>query len=262
MSSALTDINLPRIDLERSPNSDVHLISRIQDALDSQGCIIIENAVDTLFIDSANAMINASLASIGYDYPCNSHEVTEILRNNKHVQSTLYDNLIYMPLKNELFLASSRIRSISHALFNNPVLYEKSPLRIDVPYDLSEMTLWHQDYFYVKGNMQVLTLYIPLNDLDYLGGALSVCPGSHCAGPLPHCLNWGKKSYPENTGVFGSVCCELKAGSALVFNSLLLHQTNPNLSEYVNFNIQYRIADKMNRHNPKMGKLIPIPAPN
>lgn len=255
------DINLPCIDLNSYINSEPQSRSIIQDALEHHGCIHIENAVNDLFLKSAKDMVNASLTNLGFEYPCNSSEITEILRNNKNIQSALYDTLIKAPLKNQLFVTSPGIRLISNILFENPVLYEKSPLRIDVPYDLTEMTLWHQDYYYVRGNVEVITFYIPLNDLDYLGGALSVCPGSHSGGPSPHSLRWGKKSYPDNIADLSSVCCELKAGSALVFNSLLFHHTNPNLSEIVNFNIQYRISDRILLHNPKMGKLIPIPAP-
>jgi ectoine hydroxylase-related dioxygenase (phytanoyl-CoA dioxygenase family) len=154
------------------------------------------------------------------------------------------------------------MQSVVSCLFDEPILYEKSPLRVDVPFDLREMTLWHQDFYYVKGSVDVVTFYMPLNDLDYLGGALSICPGSHKLGPLPHDLKWGKKSYPSYAGSLASMCCELAAGSALVFNSLLLHQTNPNYSELVNFNIQYRVSDKQYLHNPQMGNLIPIPNPS
>lgn len=260
MTPALTKPIIPRIDFSTYLISDEQLSFQILSALNIHGCIVIENIVDSFFIASAKAMVNSSLAKVGYESSCDSLKVAEVLKQQKPVQSTLYDELIKNPLKNKLFLDSTHVQKVSHILFGNPVLYEKSPLRIDVPYDLAEMTLWHQDYFYVRGSTDVVTFYMPLNNLDYLGGALSVCPGSHHAGPLPHCLNWGKKFYPENSASFAGVSCELKAGSALIFNSLLLHQTNPNLSDFVNFNIQYRISDMMAKHNPKMGKLIPIPA--
>lgn len=259
MNSVHVDKLIPRIDIESAVRSKNQTYSLVKDALHKHGCIVLENLIDSSFIESMKDMINAALEDLGYNYPCDSPKIAEVLKDNKHVQSALYDKLIGMPRKNQLLLAYPRIREVLHNLFHEPILYQKSPLRIDVPFDLSEMTLWHQDYFYVKGSFEVLTLYIPLDNIDYISGALSVCPGSHTDGPVPHRLKWGKKSYPDNTAKLTGVCCELKAGSALVFNALVFHQTNPNYSELVNYNIQYRISEKVFYHNPKMGDIIHVP---
>ena len=250
--------NILRLDLDSFSGTEVQLCAQIREALDDQGCLVIEHAFDASSLQSISDIINITLESVGVQRCCDSPDLATILQRNVHMQAALYERLIGMSQKNELFLTSSRMQKVACCLFKAPVLYEKSPLRVDVPFDLREMTLWHQDFFYVKGNADVLTFYIPLNDLDYLGGALSVCPGSHKRGPLPHELKWGKKSYPKDVGSLASVCCELRAGSALVFNSLLLHQTNPNYTGLVNFNIQYRVSDKQYEHNPQMGNLIPI----
>lgn len=251
--------NILRVNVDSFFGAEAQLGALIREALDDQGCFVIEHGFDASTISSISGTINNTLESIGIHYTCDSPELSVILQKNKHMQSALYDSLISMPQKNDFFLTSARMQAVVSCLFEEPILYEKSPLRVDVPFDLREMTLWHQDFFYVKGSLDVLTFYIPLNDLDYLGGALSICPGSHKTGPLPHGLNWGKKSYPNGAGSLASVCCELRAGSALVFSSLLLHQTNPNYSELVNYNIQYRVSDKRCAHNPQMGKLIPMP---
>lgn len=254
--------NILRLDVNSFSGAKAHLAASIREALDDQGCFVIEPGFDAFTMNSISALINKALKEIGIDHACDSPEASDMLQKNKHMQSALYDRLISLPEKNNLFSTSSCIQSVVSCLFDEPVLYEKSPLRVDVPFDLREMTLWHQDFFYVKGSVDVVTFYMPLNDLDYLGGALSVCPGSHKSGPLPHALSWGKKSYPNYAGSLANVCCELRAGSALVFNSLLLHQTNPNYSELVNFNIQYRVSGKRCSHNPQMGNLIPIPNPS
>jgi ectoine hydroxylase-related dioxygenase (phytanoyl-CoA dioxygenase family) len=250
-----------RLDLDLFSGTEDELCALIREALDVQGCFIVENVFNNLTLESISDSINLALKTIGIYQTCHSRDVSTMLRKNKHMQSALYDQLISMPKKNDFFLGASSMQRVASCLFQEPILYEKSPLRVDVPFDLTEMTLWHQDYFYVRGNVDVLTFYIPLRDLDYLSGALSICLGSHKSGPLDHGLSWGKKSYPVDVGSFPSVHCELRAGSALVFNSLLLHQTNPNYSEFINYNIQYRVSDNRYLHSSQMGSLLPIPQP-
>jgi hypothetical protein len=159
--------NILRLDVNSFSGTEAHLAALIREALDDQGCFVIEPGFDTFTMSSISSAIDDALKDIGIDHACDSPEASDMLQKNRHMQSALYDRLISMPEKNIFFLTSSCMQSVVSCLFDEPVLYEKSPLRVDVPFDLSEMTLWHQDFFYVKGSVDVVTFYIPLNDLDY-----------------------------------------------------------------------------------------------
>jgi ectoine hydroxylase-related dioxygenase (phytanoyl-CoA dioxygenase family) len=193
----------------------------------------------------------------GIDSPWCSPQTANALAN-KQTQTEIYDELQKDNTRINVALRSKKFRQLSRALFDHPILYSKAPFRIDAPLDLTEMTLWHQDYYYVKGNTQTLTIYMPLRDLDYLSGSLSLIPESHLLGPLDHNISWGKKSYPCVAPSLKHITLSMPRGSALIFNSLLLHSTNPNYSDGINFNIQWRISEKNMEHHARMGEVLEI----
>ena len=59
----------------------------------------------------------------------------------------------------------------------------KIPLRFDLPGVSRELAIWHQDYWYVKGNVDVVTAWVPMQDTPYELGCVMVMPGSHKLGP-------------------------------------------------------------------------------
>lgn len=188
----------------------------------------------------------------GIDSPWCSPQTTGALAN-KQTQTNLYDDLQKDNTRINVALQSQKFRRLACALFDHPILYSKAPFRIDAPMNLSEMTLWHQDHYYVKGNTQTLTIYTPLRDLDYLSGSLSLSPESHLLGPLDHNIGWGKKRYPCIAPSLKHITLSMPKGSALIFSSLLLHSTNPNYSDSINFNIQLRISELSLKHHASMG---------
>lgn len=153
----------------------------------------------------------------------------------------VYDSVRDHPLG----LAIGRLPALRQAvksLIDEPVLYNKVPLRIDVPFDNKELAFWHQDHFYVQGNSRELTIWIPLQDTLAHHGALSVMKGSHHEGPVPHSLRVGKKTLP--VGIFDSPIniVEMKRGDALVFSSFLVHSSNLNISDRIRYSIQLRYS--------------------
>lgn len=129
------------------------------------------------------------------------------------------------------------------SLMEEPMLYNKVPLRIDVPFVNKELAFWHQDDFYVQGNARELTAWIPLQDTKAHHGALSVMKGSHKGGPIPHTLKVGKKTLPE--GIFENPVniVEMNRGDVLIFSSYLVHSSNLNISDAIRYSIQLRYSD-------------------
>ncbi|MGH7780289.1 MAG: phytanoyl-CoA dioxygenase family protein [Candidatus Binataceae bacterium] len=92
---------------------------------------------------------------------------------------------------------------------------------------------WHQDngYTYVEPQ-QYLTCWIPLTDADEKNGCPWVIPGGHLRGTLKHNLTelgWvcRDEDGPEAMPV------PARAGSVVVFSSLMPHRTGPNLTKEV-----------------------------
>jgi ectoine hydroxylase-related dioxygenase (phytanoyl-CoA dioxygenase family) len=65
-------------------------------------------------------------------------------------------------------------------------------------------------------------------------------PGSHRLGPLAHDLAVGKKRVPGT--IFGNPIrmIEMRKGDLLLFNALLLHSGNLNLSAGIRYSVQAR----------------------
>lgn len=92
---------------------------------------------------------------------------------------------------------------------------------------------WHQDncYTYIEPQ-QYLTCWIPLTDADQKNGCPWVIPGGHLRGTLKHHLTelgWvcRDEDGPEAAPM------PVRAGSVLVFSSLMPHRTGPNLTREV-----------------------------
>jgi ectoine hydroxylase-related dioxygenase (phytanoyl-CoA dioxygenase family) len=103
---------------------------------------------------------------------------------------------------------------------------------------------WHQDNGYVPVKPEeYLTCWLALEDATVENGCIWVLPGSHQQGLVEHKdTPIGKQGYlgeDEGTAV------PLKKGSMVVFSSLLLHRSGPNLSNTTRkaYILQYTPAD-------------------
>ena len=159
--------------------------------------------------------------------------------SNPNIVSKVYDEI----LSHKCFLELGGAKEIAeyvHLFIGQPLLYKKIPFRIDVPFNIKEFAYWHQDDFYVKGNQGEITAWMPLFDTFMQQGCLSVMPGSHKLGNIPHTIAAGKKSLP--LGVYDREIrmIEMERGDCLFFSSLLLHSSNINISEEIRYSLQLR----------------------
>ena len=94
---------------------------------------------------------------------------------------------------------------------------------------------YHQDspYWPVEP-MELLTMWIALDDATPENGCLRYLKGSHKQGPLPHDERLGHHRLPEGwrdlPGSPEEVMVPIPAGSAICHHSLVLHETAPNSS--------------------------------
>ncbi|MFC4775519.1 phytanoyl-CoA dioxygenase family protein [Paenibacillus sp. GCM10023252] len=100
----------------------------------------------------------------------------------------------------------------------------------------------HQDYpYFPHARHSMLAASMHLDDSDLENGCLSVIPGSHKQGPLPHVgahyLN--HKEYPLSLGT----PCPAQAGDVLFFNYLTIHGSDVNRSERPRRNVLFQYRD-------------------
>lgn len=105
----------------------------------------------------------------------------------------------------------------------------------------------HQDYFYVKGSVNTITVWAPLDDYEAQNGTLSFIDSSHKKG-----------LFPVTGGVTGEMRCDIadcvdekyewpkfnvERGDALIFTSLTVHKAMPNLTNRFRLSFDTRYSD-------------------
>lgn len=96
---------------------------------------------------------------------------------------------------------------------------------------------WHQDSGYVVANggpadhAPYLTCWCPLEDATIENGTISLIPGSHRAGILPHIREGGTGDLVCPAADRRALRIDARAGDVVAFSSLLLHASGPNRSD-------------------------------
>lgn len=233
----------------------------INSQFNRDGFVHLKNILPSTFFEGLNQRFLTTLNEIsGCQFAdAYSPEVAIWLSKNRAFQTELYDALQKSPILIELGKNETVTGFVRQILESDFGLLEKIPFRIDAPRETSELAVWHQDYFYVKGNTSIVTAWIPFQNTPFTMGCLSVMPQSHKLGVLDHSINILKKKYiPENIYHNSFNYCEMNKGDVLFFHALLLHCSNINFSDSVRCSIQPRYSRLFEPTDPSMGKLFPI----
>lgn len=91
---------------------------------------------------------------------------------------------------------------------------------------------WHQDNGYTPlVPEEYITCWLALDDADLDNGCLWVIPGSHCNGTIKHNNGAGPFRVGHDGPAEDGVAVPVKRGSVLVFSSLLMHRSGPNVTD-------------------------------
>jgi phytanoyl-CoA hydroxylase len=91
---------------------------------------------------------------------------------------------------------------------------------------------WHQDNGYTPlVPEEYVTCWLALDDADLDNGCLWVIPGSHRQGTLPHRNGAGPFRVGHDGPDVDGVAVPVARGSVLVFSSLLMHRSGPNVTD-------------------------------
>lgn len=113
---------------------------------------------------------------------------------------------------------------------------------------------WHQDSQYYGAESQharIITVWIPLVDVDETNGCLQVMPGSFAWGLL-----YSKRGKDQNMRTFENVedrgiapvRLPMRKGDIFLFSNLTFHQSTLNLTEAVRWSIDIRYARIAAKH--------------
>ena len=129
-------------------------------------------------------------------------------------------------------------------------------IRFKMPTGGESVFPWHQDSIYYNGNVdpgeqvtlseesQILTVWIPMVDVDERNGCLQVISGSHKRGLRPAHHDENRRLVPmEDIESWGEVQnVHMKVGDVLVFGNLTFHRSLENTSEDIRWSIDLRYS--------------------
>jgi len=187
-----------------------------------------------------------------------SPDLVEYFEAHPDVESRVYDAIREPDWLEQFSLHPEIVEPVRSILGAEVELLGKIPFRIDLPRSVQELAFWHQDHFYVRGNTSIVTAWVPMQSTRFLHGALSVMPGSHLLGAVPHELKIGKRDVPATVFDREIRMVEMEKGDLLLFDSLLLHSGNLNMSEGIRYSIQARYTPAGGAVDPGMGGSVPV----
>ena len=129
-------------------------------------------------------------------------------------------------------------------------------LRFKMPAGEPSAFPWHQDSVYYNANMapgqqetpteesQILTVWIPLVDVDEQNGPLQMVSGSHKHGLQPARRNAKGRRVPLiDVGTLGAVETQtMRVGDVLIFGNLTFHRSLANDSDAIRWSIDLRYS--------------------
>jgi ectoine hydroxylase-related dioxygenase (phytanoyl-CoA dioxygenase family) len=174
----------------------------------------------------------------------NSHEFYQCIE--ALMSKELIHSLSYAP---QLNLMLSGL--LGQSVFPHP----RKMLRISYPYEMNpnDLTPAHQDVFYVRGEPDTFTVWIPLGQFDYTQGGLEVAPKTHLGGLYPTKGNdEGRFQCTAATGELDQLrwChADFNWGDALIMHSLTLHRAIKNLGKGFRLSLDTRFSSAFGHIN-------------
>ena len=129
-------------------------------------------------------------------------------------------------------------------------------LRFKMPTGDDSVFPWHQDSIYYNGNAnpdqsvvlsersQILTVWIPMVDVDGKNGCLQIIPGSHKRGLRPAQRDGNGRQVPiEDVETWADIKnIKMKVGDVCVFGNLNFHRSLANISDEIRWSIDLRYS--------------------
>jgi hypothetical protein len=99
----------------------------------------------------------------------------------------------------------------------------------------------HQDYVHIQGTARTYTVWLPLHDVPGEMGGLAVAEGSHRAGVHSFTVAKGAGGLETDASFEGAWRTgPFRAGDALIFHSMAVHQGRPNLTPCLRHSLDAR----------------------
>lgn len=236
--------------LEPFFNSSLTDTSNWIDSLKERGYLFFPNFLNRMEVVSVRKQILEKLKK--EDWITSTDEDYKIQEPVRWINSPEFYRCIdsFMQIEDLHLLGkhSSLIKLMEHLLGETVFAHPRKMIRTSYPIHMNKKDLIppHQDVFYVRGELDTFTVWIPLGDYPLSKGGLRVAEGSHKQTLLP--------TAPTSEGRFGCKLADIneenflwkqssvKMGDILVFHSLTLHAASPNIEDQIRLSVDCRFS--------------------
>ena len=126
------------------------------------------------------------------------------------------------------------LTGIMRHITGDPLLVHRRKIgRMTFPQNMKQTIQAHQDWYYIRGNVDTYTMWMPLGDCPMELGGLEVMAGSHKAGFIDHrrlpevnvAFALEEDQWPQGLAWHAS---DFEMGDVLIFHSYTIHRALPN----------------------------------
>ncbi len=198
-------------------------------------------------------------------------EATRVLRECGKPGTTVYVSVAAVNARYYRLADDPRVVSILQAIMPKGVMFlsDKFVFKTGAK---KFATPWHIDAFYWRNTRPKLSVWIALDDVSAVNGALKVIPRSHLREWKPHVENDMGNTNGEFAHVISDtpwkpedeVICEIRKGGAIFFSDRLVHGSCTNLSGQDRYAIisTYHAPqedEEFDKHFPARHVIVPQP---
>ena len=246
------------------------LTAEQRQAFDEQGYLIVRGVLDEQDFDPVRRVISAAIdhrakelydqgkISTLYEDLSFYHRMTQILRESQKgpLLSWNWNKEVFSREVYELITHPKILDMVASLIGPEITVNGDYWIRFKMPTGGESVFPWHQDSIYYNGNVdpgeqvtlseesQILTVWIPMVDVDERNGCLQVISGSHKQGLRPSRRDENRRLVPvEDVESWGEVeNVHMKVGDVLVFGNLTFHRSLENTSEDIRWSIDMRYS--------------------
>lgn len=225
-------------------------IGELQTQLRDDGYLFIRSFFPENLIKNARDRVISVLNSEGWG-EFDDKEFIAVAPSRRLNSPEFYQCITNM-MKEECLHDISRYPSLLwflSALLTEPIFsHPRKMLRITYPFAMNpkDRIPAHQDLFYVKGERDTFTCWIPLGDYPPEDGGLEVSPKTHKLGLLKTSSNdegrFGCNVIEDDAANFSWVTAHYRPGDLLVMHSLTLHRSGLNQTKRFRLSLDCRFS--------------------
>lgn len=180
--------------------------------------------------------------------------IMELAVRDREAVAKLYKVSRRMPAIKKIACSDWVLSLSSHVMSSQLIsCHNFTAVRFDLPGEEKFSAPPHQDFPYIQGSLNGVTIWLPFFDVSKKMGPVEFIPGSHLSGcrkvrePGLKSSGSGINSLElveaDNLRQLTYNSCEMSSDSALLFSTLLIHRSGENCSDMPRISMQVRCDD-------------------